>query len=115
MSYPPNSPEIVRRHPQHGIRAAGGIATSSPHSHSSSSMDVHTIICAEDDCNNKLDVLPHGHYAGLVGKDSVIYIKARCKECEPPVTVASWWEGYKESEEGSDGWKEEPSDWADEF
>ena len=115
MSYPPNSPDIVSRKPQHGIRTASDIGALSPPSHSSSPMDVRTIICAEDDCNNKLDVVPHGHHAGLVGKDSAIYIKARCKECEPPVTVASWWEGYEKSEEGSDDWNEELGDWADEF
>jgi hypothetical protein len=117
MSYPPNSPEVVRRNPQHGIRVAGGsiLTLLSLRSSPSYLMSARTIVCAEPDCSNKFDIVPHGFHAGLAGRDSAIHIKARCKACEPPVTVASWWEGYQKSEEGSEKWEEELGDWADEF
>jgi hypothetical protein len=48
--------------------------------------------------------------------DSTVYIKARCKECEPPVTVPTWWEGHVKAEQEEEKWEEASSgDWADEF
>jgi hypothetical protein len=47
--------------------------------------------------------------------DSAIHIKARCKECEPPVTVPSWWEGYEKSEVGSEKWEGAVSEGAEDF
>jgi hypothetical protein len=98
MSYPPNSPEIIRRSPQHGITTSGkstarfsssGSSTkfSSYQSQSSTSNYACTIVCVESGCGNNISVIPHGVNAGLTGMDSAIHIKARCKDCEPPVTV----------------------------
>jgi hypothetical protein len=48
--------------------------------------------------------------------DSTVYIKARCKECEPSVTVPTCWEGHVKADEEEQNWEEASSgDWADEF
>lgn len=60
--------------------------------------------------------MPYGLHAGLTGMDSTVYIKARCKECEPPVTVPTWWKGHVKAEQEEEKWEEASSgDWADEF
>ena len=127
MSYPPNSAVVIRRSPQHGIRitktcsSGPSLSPSSPspetsHSWPSISTSAHTIICAEAYCNNMIDVVPHYFNTGISGIDSRVYIKARCKECEPPVTVPTWWVGHSKAKQEEQKWDEASSDdWADDF
>jgi hypothetical protein len=127
MSYPPNSPSIICRNPQHGIYIAGLIpdakptvpssshksSASSSHSRTSSSSTIswdissttphntHTTTCAESGCNNKVNIIPFSVLGGFDALDGAMNIKARCNKCEPAVIMAQLPEGH------IPGWKGE--------
>jgi hypothetical protein len=101
MSYPPNSPTIITRGPQHGINI--------PRSHPSPTIagvsavagaaNAMTVKCSHNWCPNDVTVT-------LFGNHESVWVKARCKECEMPVAVPVWGRKGKE-EESSEEWVEE--------
>ncbi|KAF7678335.1 hypothetical protein GT037_003716 [Alternaria burnsii] len=116
MAYPPNSAVVIRRSPQHGIHITKPCSSGPSLSPSSPSPGTSHPCCAEAHCNNMIDVVPHYFDAGNSGIDSRVYIKARCKECEPPVTVPTRWVGQSKAKQEEQKWDEASSDdWADDF
>jgi hypothetical protein len=126
MSYPPNSPTIIRRNPQHGIQIAGLTPDATPtlpssshkssassHSRNSSSSstswdissttphNTHITVCVEPNCTNKIAIIPFSVQGGFDALDGAVNIKARCNKCEPAVVMAQL------PEEHVPGWKGE--------
>ena len=94
MSYPPNSPIVAKRGPQHGINITNTPpprlkldAYSSPHTtkfwdKSPSSKNVLAVNCTQNGCSNTVAVVPFGHHEGAM------HVKVRCKECQIPILMA---------------------------
>ena len=119
MTQPPNKPSIVHRSPLHGLHlhttspSPNGSPTKSLESYASPPQTL-TVTCSEPHCNNAVIVIPHGVNTSIqsTSGETVIYIKARCNECEPPVLVFDLWavrmgeerEDKDEEEEKWGGW-----------
>ena len=94
MSYPPNSAVVIRRSPQHGIHITKTCSSGPSLSPSSPSPET-----------------SHSWPSISTSAHTII-----CKECEPPVTVPTWWVGHSKAKQEEQKWDEASSDdWADDF
>ncbi|RMZ66546.1 hypothetical protein GMOD_00001890 [Pyrenophora seminiperda CCB06] len=121
---PPHPPSIIQRGPLHGIHMINNDNNNNNNStskatkpssqpfalshHHSSLPSTCTVLCSEPICSNTVIVTPHGtSIMGMRSVENTMYIKVRCKKCEPPVIVFDLW-GTPDKEDGD---REKGGEW----
>jgi len=124
MQHPPSNLSVIHRSPLHGLHLhivnpnSNAAPTKLLRSYTSPSQAL-TVTCSEPHCTNFVTVTPHGTSSSnnnnnnnnnrsmqSASAESVMYIKARCNDCEPPVLVFDPW-GMQIGEEREEEEEEE--------